>query len=823
MTKRCTLFMLMVFFLPLSVVARSPYIEIDSTKNRDAAAFHIEELPVILDGKLDDPAWIVAAEYGNFVQREPNDGSEPTYPTFFRVVYDEEYLYVGIEAFDEEPDKIKAILSRRDEYTNSDWLYVSLDSYNDNRTAFEFGLNAAGVKHDLRRFDDERADFDWDAVWDGAVSINENGWSAEFKIPFRELRFTSADMMEWGLQVYREFPRNNNELSVWSYWSQEEAGFVSNYGKLHGLENVTSQKPLYVAPYVLGKSEISQNLRNEAHPEVYDLSSNIGGDVRYSFSNGLTLNATVNPDFGQVEADPADYNLTNFETYFNEKRPFFLEGGNIFNFSLGFGDGDMQDQSLFYSRRIGRSPHLSLDDHGREYIQTDSPEATSIISAAKLTGKTRGGTSVGVMNAVTAEETGTITFEPGDRDTQVLEPLTNYFLSRIQQDYRDGNTTIGGMLSAVNRRMDDTNITSLRSEAYTGGLDLNHKFWDRNYIFQAALAFSRVGGTQQSILETQTNPTHYFQRPDADHLSVDSTATHLSGFGQKLVLAKTGGGHFRGAVGLLGTSPGFEVNDLGFYPRVDQQNQFVWLHYRQWEQTKFFNEYYVNVNQWTEWTNEPELVSLGYNLNAHSTLRNNWRAGGGIGRNESGLLTAEMRGGPAIRYDTRVFGWGYIGTDTRKDFSARGSINILRGADDVKSNYYSLDLTFRPRQNVQITVEPSFHEFDDTWAWSTKAELDDGSYRYIFADLAQRTVSAQIRLDYTLMPNLSIQYYGQPFITTGKYSNHKVVTDPRADAFGDRFHQFSENEVTIQDDDYVVDRNQDGNVDYSFDPRDDFT
>ncbi|MEJ2050274.1 MAG: carbohydrate binding family 9 domain-containing protein, partial [Calditrichota bacterium] len=284
----------------------------DSRRNRTAEATRVTNNAISIDGKLDEVVWMQAQAYDHFTDRDPVDGAEPSYPTVFRVAYDDQNLYVGIRAFDSEPAKIKRFLTRRDEYTHSDWLYVSIDSYNDNRTAFEFGLNAAGVKHDLRRYDDENADYDWDAVWDGAVNIDQEGWTAEFKIPFRELRFTGSDDMEWGFQIYREFPRNNNELMVWNYWSKDESGFVSNYGTLAGLNNIETSNPLYVSPYVVGQSNISSELRNEVHPSNYELMSHLGGDVRYSFSNGLTFNATMNPDFGQVEADPADYNLTNF-------------------------------------------------------------------------------------------------------------------------------------------------------------------------------------------------------------------------------------------------------------------------------------------------------------------------------------------------------------------------------------------------------------------------------------------------------------------------------------------------------------------------------
>lgn len=791
----------------------------DSRRDRTAQATRVINNAIHIDGKLDEAAWPQAQGYDHFTDRSPVDGAEPTFPTVFRVAYDDENLYVGIRAFDSEPDKIKRYLTRRDEYTNSDWLYISIDSYNDHRTAFEFGLNAAGVKHDLRRYDDENADYDWDAVWDGAVHIDQDGWTAEFKIPFRELRFTGSDDMNWGFQVYREFPRNKNELMVWNYWSKDESGFVSNYGTLTGLKNIETSNPLYVSPYVVGQSNISSELRNEVHPSNYELMSHLGGDARYSFANGLTFNATMNPDFGQVEADPADYNLTNFETYFAEKRPFFMEGGNILNFSLGVGDGGLASNSLFYSRRIGRAPQISPDPENGDYISMKEPSATKILSAAKLTGKTKQGLSVGVMDAVTSREQADIIYGKDLTQTQVVEPLTNYFLARLQQDYRNGQTSLGGVLTGTNRRLTHTGITSMRSGAYTGGLDLNHEFFDRKYVIQAALAFSYVEGSKEAITATQTSSARYYQRPDANYVQVDSNATSLSGLGEKLVIGKFGGGHWRWMTGVVGSTPGFEINDLGYMPRVDRHTQFFWVQYREWQPKGILNEYFINFNQYSNWTNAPQMIDNGGNVNAHLTFTNNWRIGGGLSYDFSGWDISALRGGPAIRIDPRTYLWTYLNTDRSKNlgFSVQ---NNLETAKDIRTQSYSLSVLFRPRHNLQISLGPGFNKSNDSWAWVDKMEGTDGQMRYIFSDMQQITWSMTLRADLTLMPNLSIQYYAQPFITAGNYSNYKVVEDPRAESFDHRFHTFAGNEIHQVDDEYRIDRNGDGTTDYSFSPGD---
>lgn len=761
--------------------------------DRSAAAVRVQPQSIKIDGKLDDPGWQKATAYDSFTQRDPRDGKEPSYPTSFRIAYDAEYLYVGVYAVDPEPDKIKAILTRRDDYTESDWVYVSLDSYNDNRTAFEFGLNAAGVRHDLRRYDDNSADFDWDAVWDGAVQIQNAGWSAEFRIPFRELRFNSSQNMEWGLQVYREFPRNNNELDVWNYWSKDDPGFVSQYGTLTGLSNIESTRPLYISPYVVGQSDISDKIRTMDHPNSYDLSSNIGADVRYTFSSGLTMNATVNPDFGQVEADPADFNLTAFETYFAEKRPFFKEGGNIMTFSMGFGDGDAQNNSLYYSRRIGEKP-------------------AKILAAGKLTGKTENGLSVGVMDATTADNFSVL---GSNSNLKSQQPLTNYFLSRLQKDYRDGQTTIGGILTAANRSLNAQTKDYLHSAAYTGGLDFENEFHDGTYTVQGAVAWSDVQGSPEAITRTQMSPARYFQRPDAAYLSVDSSATSLAGYATKLILGKISG-HWQGAVGILNYSPGFEVNDLGYLQQVDNVQQFTWISYRDWEPTRFFQEYQINFNQWATWNYAPQLKNVGGNVNMHATLHNNWDVGMGINRNLPGLNTTELRGGPAIAAPSNWSHWGYVDTDSRKDVYSETSWSLFISTDNVYQYQLSSGLVFRPRQNIQFLVEPGYTQLIDTWSWLGKAHDQNDKTHYLFSGLDQKTLSLTLRADYTIMPNLSIQYYAQPYITAGNYHDPIETADVKAQDFDERFKSLANYEVTQNEtsDQYEYDVTGDGNPDY---------
>jgi len=814
-----SLILLLVFISPYTVWGKLTQAELDLLRTRTATATLLNGDKVDLDGKLDEPAWRLAKWESNFIQRNPNDGTPATYPTEFSILYDDNFLYIGARAYDPEPEKISSILSRRDDYSESDWMYVSIDSYNDNRTAFEFGLNAAGVKHDVRRYDDNNMEEEWDAVWDGRTNIDDKGWTAEWRIPFRELRFTTSQAMEWGLEFYRELPRHNNELSVWNYWSQSEEGFVSRYGSLSGLSNIKVQRPVYVMPYAAGQLHVSEDLVNSAHPERYDLLYNLGGDIRYSSPSGLTLNATINPDFGQVEADPANFNLTEFETYFNENRPFFMEGANILSYPLGYGDGDSQNNSLFYSRRIGRAPQgNAVTDNTKQVVTISSPTGTNILGAAKITGKTQSGFSLGVMEALTNTEKATVYYSDESTDQSVIEPMTNYFLSRFQQDFKEGTTTVGGILTAVNRNLKDTPLNYLHKSAYTGGIDVSHEFAKRQYEILASVAFSNVNGDTTAIQRTQKSSARYFQRDDADHLTYDPLATTLSGYAFRSVLSKTSG-HVRAALGVIGYSPGFEINDFGFLNNVDEINQFTWMQYYQWEPKKIFREYRINFNQWYGCDFAGIRRSLGGNVNMHFTFNNNWNFGYGINYNLGSYDPAMNRGGPNLYIAPNANAWGYANTDARKEFYYYLFGYYFKNSDSKPVEAYQIEqeVVWRPRQNLKLAASVSIEHLNDTWAWIGKARDENSDVKYVWASMHLNTLNLTMRVDYTVTPTLSIQYYAQPYFTTGDYFDYMYVADSKNKEYWKRFNaygdQISFNQVTGA---YEIDKNADNTPEYTF-------
>ncbi len=527
--------------------------------------------PVVIDGRDDDAVWRVAPAITAFREFSPREDGPPRFATEAKVAYDDRNFYAFIRAFDPHPDSILKILARRDVRAPTDQLKIVIDSYHDRRTGYEFAVNPAGVKRDYAIYNDNHEDDAWDGVWQVATTVDSLGWTAEFRIPLSQLRYAHADTNTFGFAVWRDIQRYTERVS-WPVYRQSQSGFASQLGDVTGLVGLPAPRRLEVAPYM-----VTKNVSVPAGPS-FDRSQKLtaGADLKYGLTSNLTLDATVNPDFGQVEADPAVLNLTAFETFFQERRPFFVAGTGVFRFAVNCSQVNCNGERLFYSRRIGRAPQLPGNDAG-------SPIATTIYSAAKLTGRLPGGQTVGLLDAITQRATGS-----ADRTT---EPATNYAALRGQQDFRKGESGIGVMFTAVNRSLDPLTDAALRQSAYVGALDFRHRFLGSRYQLSGSLDVSRVAGTAAAIAATQRDPVHYYQRPDAG-LPLDPTRTSLSGDAEELLFGKVGGGITRFETSYQRRSPGFEVNDLGFVLRADQQSWNNWfgvqsLHPSQVYQTAF--------------------------------------------------------------------------------------------------------------------------------------------------------------------------------------------------------------------------------------------
>ncbi len=737
-----------------------------------------------LDGRLTEKIWQIIPPADNFVQQDPLENAPPSEKTLVRVAYDRHFLYVGIRALDSHPDKIEGQLTRRDENSSSDWLAVMIDSYRDFQTAFYFALNAAGVRQDkLITNDGETENLNWNPVWSGAVSRDEKGWSAEFRIPFSQIRFSHAPEQVWGFQIYRKI-RRLNEIDYWAPEPKDAAGIVSNFGELRGLKAIPSPKKLELLPYGLVSEKITG--RNPANPFTngHAFSGNGGLDLKYGLTSNLTLNATVNPDFGQVEADPSELNLTAYETYFEEKRPFFVEGKNIFDENLALSGNSAYSENLFYSRRIGGAPHYRPRSVSPDSVSL--PEQTRILGAAKMTGKTATGWSVGVLDAVTAQEKATIQ-EKDFRRREIVEPLTNYGVVRLMRDFRNGRTSLGGIVTNVYRNIPNSTFNFLNTQATTYGLDLWHRWGHDTYAVKFSLFGSYISGHKEALQRVQRSSAHYFQRPDATHLHYDPNRTHLSGLASVFFVGKIAQGHWRGGVGYVTRTPGFEANDIGYMRTADFLTAFYWSGFIQYAPGTIFRNYSVTHNLWTTLNYGGERKVTGANVSTHFRFLNYWEGYLRVDRYSRTLDFAALRGGPALLKPAKTLLWFGLSSDKRKTTSFTFDAGIQRDDKISRSARWEPGIFVRPSGRLNFTLSVGYYPNLNDLQYFSRETNTSGQVVYRLARLHQRTLAFTTRINYTLTPNLSIQFYGQPYVSSGWYSDFKEVTRPRASSYDDRF------------------------------------
>jgi hypothetical protein len=775
------------------------------------------DTPPRIDGQLGDAAWQLVEWSSDFVQYEPAEGKPPARQTAFKLVYDDEALYFAFRVFDD-PGKVRSLLARRDRFPG-DWIEVNIDSYFDRRTAFSFTLSLSGTRNDeFISNDGGNWDTNWDPVWEGATRIDEEGWTAETRIPLSQLRFSDAEQQVWGLQVMRRLFRNE-ERSIWQRIPKGSSGWVSRFGEIHGIAGLEARRRVELLPYGVAKAE-----RYEAEPgnPFRDGSANsvtAGLDGKIGVGSNLTLDFTLNPDFGQVEADPSEVNLTEFETFFEERRPFFIEGADIFELPLApaITGGSFVRDRLFYSRRIGAAPPHVHDLLENEFA--DTPARTSIRGAFKLSGKTAGGLSVGILDSVTGRERARIS-ALGQQRSETVAPLTNYFVARLQQDLRGPDTQVGLMLTAVHRDLGEDHLDFLPSQAYAAGLDFSHYLGHRVYRLEGNVIGSRLQGSSTAIDEAQRSSARYYQRPDNDHVTYDPTRTSLSGHSGSVRLTRTTSeSPFSFQTGVAWRSPGFEVNDVGYMRSADGVNQFTWVAWQFRNPFSIFRRAQINANEWLDWDFGGHFLLARANTNAHAVFRNNFRLGGGLTWEGEQLSNTELRGGPSSRWPGGRFYDVYAGTDSRR--SLYGTIEHY-GEDGREGSHrlrgYWLQLTYRPTNALTLSLNPQLErrrsemQYVDTLAFGNED-------RFVFGALDQDTVSLTVRLDLALTPNLTIQYYGAPFISSGTYQAMKRITDPQAAEYRDRFAPYDADQIRLDVDAgvYEVDENRDGKVDYRFD------
>ncbi len=772
------------------------------------------EAPVI-DGLISEAAWESVAWGTDFTERQPNAGDAPSQETAFKILYDDKNLYIAIRAYDDDPDAIVKRMSRRDGF-EGDWVEVNIDSYFDHRTAFSFTASASGVKGDeMVSNDGNNWDASWDPIWYLKTSIDDKGWVAEFRIPLSQLRFADKPVHTWGLQFSRRHFRHDAQ-SVWQYIPPDAPGWVHLFGELHGIEGIKPQKQVEIQPYLVAKTERFEKVEGNPFATGKSADITVGLDGKIGITSDITLDFTINPDFGQVEADPSQVNLSAYQVFFREQRPFFVEGNNILNFPVtnSAAGGNFNSDNLFYSRRIGRRPSYFPTTTTGEFV--DFPTNTSIIGAFKLTGKNQNGFSWGILESLTSREKSEIDLE-GGRRKETVEPLTNYLVGRFQQDYKEGKTVLGGMVTAVNRKIAEPQLDFLHKQAYSAGVDLTHNFKNRKYFIFVNGIISHVSGDTAAIRQTQTSSVHYFQRPTAGHVAVDPDRESLTGTGGTIKFGKSSG-TIVFETGGTWRSPQLELNDAGFLLSSDQINQWSWAQYRKLQPFSIFRGLRLNVNQYLHWDFGGVNTYKAINYNIHTQFKNYWSFGTGATIEGSNVSNADLRGGPAITYPGGFNYWFYLGTDNRKKLR----IDLEQSNSHGNHNYssyreFSLNFSYRPINALNFSISPSvrFNNHDLQYVTTiTQA----GNLRYIAGKISQETYNVQLRFTYNVNPNLSIEYWGQPFISKGAYNQFKDISSPGAGNYNDRFRTFSGNEISYDpaSASYRVDEGDSGTINYQF-------
>jgi len=774
---------------------------------------------ITLDGVPAEKAWDAVEWGGDFIQFAPYEGNAPSQPTSFKILYDEKFLYIAYRCHDLAPDSIVKRMGRRDEFPG-DWVEINIDSYHDLRTAFSFTLSVSGVRNDeFVSSDGDNWDANWNPIWYAKTHVDDKGWTAEVKIPFSQLRYNNEKEKVWGIQFMRRLFRKE-ERDTWQHIPRNSGVWVSRFGELHGLKDIPMHRQVEIAPYVVAQLDKYKKEDGNPYATGTDTRLAVGVDGKVAVTNDLILDFTINPDFGQVEADPSQVRIDGFQNFFEERRPFFIESRNIFDYQLtgSIAGGDYDADLLFYSRRIGSSPHGYPNLANGEYM--DYPQNTSILGAAKFSGKTKKGWSIGVLESVTQREVATID-NNGVKRKEMVEPLTNYFVGRLQKDIKSGNTIIGGIFTAVNRENGLDHF--LPRAAYSGGMDFLHYWKNRTWFIKGNFVFSHLQGTKEAMLVTQTSFEHLFQRANAPEVHVDSNRTALTGTGATFKIGKSGGKTgkwgqvFRFETGITTRSPGLELNDIGFMLTSNEINHFFWAGFQFQKPFSVFRSVGLNYNHWSRWDFGGQFLYQAFNMNANGNFKSIWQTGFGVTWNPYEVSNNALRGTSSIRRPPGIGSFWYLTSDYRKKFYANLNTSAAWGFDHtVKSYNVSLSVTFQPINALRLSLGSNYSYYWRRQDQFVNNNVFNDDYRTVVSEVSQETLRFTGRLTYNITPDLTLQYYGQPYITRPLYSSFGYVSSPMAKKYDDRFYVYNPDQITSNNGTYFIDENRDGTPDYSF-------
>jgi len=719
-----------------------------------------------IDGRLDDDCWQQFGTWdGGFIQQQPHQAAPPSQQTEIKILYDDKFLYFAIICHDNEPEKMSPILGRRDENTG-DMAGIALDSYNDKQTAFEFNLTAAGQKVDLMHMGEYGWDFEWNAVWDGKTTVGDTAWYAEMRVPFTQIRFSKESEQVWGMHIWRWIHRFQEE-SQWKLIPVDAPAMVYIFGELRGIKDIPYKRNFEIMPYVKGKY-VTDSESNE----------NFGGGVdgKIGITSNFTLDYTVNPDFGQVEADPSVLNLTSYEVFYDEKRPFFLEGKSILEFNSG---SDM----LYYSRRIGHAPGYRPDTEEDETLVI--PDNISIINALKLTGKNKSGFSLGIVNSMAAKEYATISAEDVT-SKEAVEPFTNYFIGRLKQDFNKGSTTIGGIATSTIRSIKDVQLEFLPEKSMVGGLDFEHNWLNRKYFINTKGFYSKIDGSEAAISRLQRSSQHQFQREDAEHLEYNSQLTSMQGWGGELSGGKRSG-KFRLTGNVDWRSPGVDLNEVGYMRQADYIKEEVHLLYNVNKPKGIFLKYYFLLEQMHDWSFGGENLKDKFSFEAKTTFKNYWLASMLLSRNINEFDTRQLRGGPLLRIDNNTRAGFIFQTNNSKKLMLATKLEFMRFDDKITwRDKFDFSLNWLVSNNISISSSTGFTTETNNSQYVKQKTVNE-TREYVVGKIDRQTLYTTLRAEYFITPELSLQYYGSPYASIGKYIDYRKVDQSKSPGLNERF------------------------------------
>ncbi|HSG48289.1 MAG TPA: DUF5916 domain-containing protein [Longimicrobiales bacterium] len=773
-----------------------PTADRDRRLPRAFEAFRIQGVEVQVDGRLDEEIWSQVQPLTDFVQGQPVEGAPAQHDTEVRLVFGEDALYVAARMWDTNPAGIGTQLVRRDGEGAFDWFGLSLDPNRDRRTGYYFRVSAAGVQRDEYFYDDERSDVAWDAIWESAVQVDDQGWTAEFRIPLSQIRYqASSEPQTWGANFARRRIASD-EVTYYALISRQQRGRVSQFAEIRDVVVTSAARRIEARPYLLSSLHDGPAMPGDPFFDGREFQGRVGTDLRFGLGSAFTLDATINPDFGQVEADPAVINLTAFETFFEERRPFFVEDANLLSFSLS---GMRND--LFYSRRIGRAPQ-GRTPSGAGFV--DVPESATIGGAAKITGRTTGGLSVGGLLAVTQQETGqAFLTDTGETVDFTVEPQTQYGVLRLEQDFNGGASQLAGIFTTLNRSLPgDGSFDFLPSSAYTAGGRFEHQWNDRTWALTGFVAASHVRGDSTALIRLQRASNHYYQRPDATRESVDSAATSMTGLEWRLQFDKRRGEHWTGGIWVAQLTRGYEINDLGYSPNRERLDGGFRVSYQEIQPGSLFRSYNLSFFTFHNWSHEVlddvgswdswkrAHTSGSFNLSARGELVNFWGGNLDLSYSPDNYSRSATRGGPVMLDPGSWRTSLRMNSDRRQAVNVSGNVGYRRGTRGSGSEFsLGAGVEVRPSPRLEVSVRPSWSLQREGAQYVTSTDIlsYDPTYgrRYIFADLERKSLSMETRADLSLSPTLTFQLFAQPQISSGDYITYRQLQETGSFDFRD--------------------------------------